>query len=138
MDDFLVHIPADLNGKDTFLPLGPFSLSLPQVVILLGSIFLWWGVAKYFLAAPFGLAEGFGMIATCWIPGLSIAFAFGRVRGRPLDMWVSEKVSFHFQPRTFVLKDSKQQLDRSGSVDMYNDRDVEDMIRRLDRPRVVQ
>jgi hypothetical protein len=100
-----VRIPADLNEEDVFFSLGPVKLSIRQLLLLMGSVLVWYLVGRYMISNVFGITLIFAMLVTVWIPGVGFAFAFVKVAGRPLDVWIAEKLSFTFGARTYVMKD---------------------------------
>jgi hypothetical protein len=128
-----VRIPTDLTDEDTFFAAGPVKLSLRQLMLLFGGLLIWYGVAAYFLQPLLGLNVIFGMIACSWIMGIFMALAFMKVRGRPVDVWVAEKLTFVFGARTFVLRDPNA----SGGInaDLERDEDVEALLQHQRRAR---
>lgn len=122
-----VIIPADLSGEDVFLPLGPVKMSLRQTVTCMGAFFLWFGGARFGVQPLLHLQVVWSLMFLGWIPLLGLALSFLKVRGRPVDVWFGDYVSFRFGARTFVLRD----LERAGAVqaDLYHDPDLEVMQR---------
>ena len=134
-----VVIPSALNEEDPFLPLGPIDFNIRQVVTMVISLFMWIGISSVMVQPLLGLTTGFSLLATAWLPTLGAIFAFVRVKGRPIDHWIGQKISFHFSARTFILKEPQTRGfgGMSNETDLYTDQDVDDMIGFLDRPRVV-
>jgi len=122
-----VRIPTDLTGEDTFFSWGPINLSLRQLILIAVGILMWYGSAAYFLQPIFGLNLVFGLFATSWILGVSLALAFVKVRGKSVDVWVAEKLSFAFSPRIFEMRDPHATRD-GLNADLDRDDDIEAML----------
>ncbi len=123
-----IRIPADLNTEDVIA----FGLSVRQLAILVGSVGLWFGFAKYFIGPILHLNIAFSMLATGWLPLIGLAFAFLKIRSRPLDVWLADFLAFKTQPDTYVL------LNPGASSDLESDDDLDVMLRHVDRPRVIK
>lgn len=121
-----VRIPSDLNEEDVFFSFGPIKMSIRQLLLIFGGVILWYLAGKYILGA-IGIGLAFGMIASVWIPLVAFAFAFVQVAGRPLDVWIAEKLAFTFGARTYVMRAP----DAKSGIDANLDRD-EDMEALLD------
>lgn len=128
-----VRIPTDLNDQDVFFAWGPIKLTLQQLILLFAGMLMWYGAADYMLRPIFGLNLMFGLLACLWILLIAIALAFMKVRGRPLDVWCAEKLSFIFGPRTFVLRDPNA----TGGLeaDLHEDADTDALIENFRRDR---
>lgn len=77
------------------------------------------------------------MFATAWIPALGVVFTFVTIRGRPIDVWLGDKISFIMTPRTFVLKEQREGWKAQLEADPYTDADVEVMLNQLERAQVI-
>lgn len=92
-------VPADLNTEDEWV----FNLSLRQLILIGGSLVFWFGTAQVVLNSMLGLNMMFAMLGTVWIPILGGALAFVTISGRPLDLWVGQKLAFLYGKRTYLL-----------------------------------
>jgi len=117
-----VRIPADLNEEDVFFSLGPLKMSIRQLLLVFGSAMIWYLSARYFLGW-IGLTLPFAMLATIWIPLIGFAFAFAKMAGRPLDVWIAEKLAFVFGARTYVMRDPKS--GQGIEADLERDQDMD-------------
>lgn len=120
-----VRIPSDLNEEDVFFSLGPIKMSIRQLLILFGGAIVWYIVSEYFLGA-LGINMLFALIATVWIPLGALAFAFMKIAGRPLDVWIAEKLAFTFGARTYVMKDPE--AGRGIEARLDKDEDMEALL----------
>lgn len=128
MDNTRVKIPASLNDEDVFLSWGPVRMSMRQVVTILAGLFGWIGIAKYFVMPLLGFSLIFSMVACAWLPILAIAFAFVKVRQRPLENWLGDKISFHWSARTFILSNANVENQTIQDSDLYSDRDIQALL----------
>jgi len=133
-----IRIPADLNEEDVFFSWGPIKMSMRQVVTSMGGIFLWVGVAKYFFAPLFGFSTFFAMFACGWIPVIGMALAFIKIRSRPIDVWVGQKLSFVFRPRTYILREPNSGHHTSVDTHGFSDDDIDVMLDYMERPKVIR
>ena len=122
-----VRIPTDLTGEDVFFSWGPIHLSLRQVILLVGGVAIWYGSAAYFLQPLFGLNLIFALFANSWILALAFSLAFVKVRGKTVDVWVAEKLTFAFSPRIYEMRDPYST--RQGlNADLYRDDDIDALL----------
>lgn len=129
-----IRIPAGLNDEDVFLSWGPIKLSMRQLVTATGGGFLWFGSAKYFVMPIIGLTLFPAMLMTVWVMVMFLILAFIKVNKRPIDVWIGEKISFVFSPRTYILRDNANGNTQVDS-DMYSDDDLDSMMTHVDRSR---
>lgn len=120
-----MRIPSDLNEEDVFFSLGPIKMSLRQLILIFATVIVWYLAGKYILGI-FGINLLFGMIATLWIPAVGLSFAFVTVAGRPLDIWIAEKLAFTFGARTYIMRDSK--TSRGSEANLERDEDMEALL----------
>jgi len=121
-----VRIPADLNEEDVFFSMGPIKMSIRQLLLVFGALIIWYLVANYILTAIVGITLIFSLIATIWIPAIGGCLAFVKVSGRPIDIWIAEKLAFTFSARTYVMRDQS-----SGSgieADLEHDADMQALL----------
>lgn len=116
-----VRIPSDLNEEDVFFSLGPIKMSIRQLLLVIGGFVIWYMVANYFLTGLIGINIFFAMVATLWIPLIGLSLAFVKVAGRPLDVWIAEKLAFTFGPRTYIMKDPKSGSGVEANLDSDDD-----------------
>lgn len=121
-----VRIPSDLNEEDVFFSLGPIKLSIRQLLLVIGSILIWYMVSQYLITGVFGLTMIFSLMTTCWIPLSGATLAFVRVAGRPIDIWIAEKLAYTFGPRTYLMRDVK--AGRGVQADLDRDSDIEALL----------
>ena len=121
-----VRIPADLNEEDVFFSFGPIKMSIRQLLLVACGFIIWFMIGKYLLASALGMSVFFAMLATFWIPLIGLSFAFVKVAGRPLDVWIAEKLAFTFGARTYVMKDPKAGQGIDANLD--KDADIEALL----------
>lgn len=97
------RLPSGLNDEGAFIQTSLLSLTLRQLASLLGGLLMAYltaellnnilpGVIAWTLASPIVLA--------------GIAVAFIKVRGRPIDEHIVDKLRFLTEPREYSMRDS--------------------------------
>jgi hypothetical protein len=127
-----VRIPASLNEEDVFLSYGPIKLSMRQLCVATGGLFVWFGVAKYFLMPLTHLTMFPALLGTVWVAAIFFALAFVKVQQRPIDQWIGDKLNFQFGTRTYVLRESGASRN-SLEADMYSDDALDAMLESVER-----
>lgn len=130
-----IRIPASLNDEDVFLSWGPIKLSMRQLATATAGVFLWIGVAKYMIMPLLSFTLLPALLATSWILAIFMALAFVKIRQRPIDQWIGEKINFLFSPQTFVLQEQKEDRRTELESDLYRDEDLDSMLETLPRTR---
>lgn len=119
-----VQIPADLSGEDVFFGIGPLKMSMRQTVTVLGSFFVWFGASHFMIQPILGLQQIWALMFLGWMPLLGCILAFVKIRGRPIDVWAGDWMSFHFNARTYVLRDEHLSGTAEALLDYDPDLDV--------------
>ena len=114
-----IRIPADLSEPSSITNIGPIRIT-PQRVATVGiGVMIWFAVSKAIVGPLFGLGTIVSLIAMApWTLLPAIAFAFVKVKHRPLDQYLGDWLVYRFSPGLYI--------DAETSIsDLYRDEDME-------------
>jgi hypothetical protein len=114
--DNRTKLPTALDEEDPFLSLAEVKLSLRQILTILFSCMIWYGMMEL-TQFILPLSAVFAAIVWAWMPLGGIFMTFKQKDGRPYEEYLSKKIVFLISERYFILKDPHSKEFEGGVED---------------------
>lgn len=111
--DSRTRLPITVEEEDPFISVSELKISLRQTMMLFFGLFVWY-VAVRITLGILPLWSIFGYVLWAWIPAGTIALAFGKRHGLPLEQYLAEKIIHKTRAGIYVPRDDAAE---HGTVD---------------------
>ncbi|WP_217924672.1 PrgI family protein [Miltoncostaea oceani] len=108
------RLPSGLNDEGYFLTTSMISLTLRQLMALLGGGMLFYlgaEILNNFLPGPIAWVLALPILLT------GVAFAFIKRKGRPIDDWLGDKLRFLIEPTVYTMRDPNAEEPESDEAE---------------------